>query len=160
MTRISSRAPFRERPACARSYGIVQTRFKWNQSQTKCYIFSYSVKYISRSSKPCAGVALFIVPSTAAPIAVVHLSRHWNLGNPGSSGNCLGGEVVLVGQLSAVSIFFPSPVAVAQVAALQSLALATCQKFAIFLLIIDKQINVVTRHPHEVGFQQSSFVDR
>ena len=139
------------------SYGIVQTRFKWNQSQTKCYIFSYSVKYISRSSKPCAGVALFIVPSTAAPIAVVHLSRHWNLGNPGSSGNCLGGEVVLVGQLSAVSIFFPSPVAVA---ALQSLALATCQTFAIFLLIIDKQINVVTRHPYEVGFQQSSFVDR
>ena len=68
--------------------------------------------------------------------------------------------MVLVGQLSAVSIFFPSPVAVAQVAALQSLALATCQKFAIFLLIIDKQINVVTRHPHEVGFQQSSFVDR
>ena len=131
--------------------------FKWNQSQTKCYIFSYSVKYISRSSKPCAGVALFIVPSTAAPIAVVHLSRHWNLGNPGSSGNCLGGEVVLVGQLSAVSSFFPSPVAVV---ALQSLALATCQTFAIFLLIIDKQINVVTCHPYEVGFHQSSFVDR
>ena len=93
--------------------------------------------------------------TAAAPIAVVHLSRHWNLGNPGSSGNCLGGEVVLVGQLSAVSIFFPSPVA-----ALQSLALANCQTFAIFLLITDKQINVVTRHPYEVGFQQSSFVDR
>ena len=36
--------------------------------------------------------SLRFLPYTAArpPVAVVDLPRHWNLGNPGSSGNCLG----------------------------------------------------------------------